>query len=104
MRTYDLLYNSSSNLKIHSRVWKTPPDGLIRAAIRGRVVDRETGFITVTVVGTVEDGVREIEHNTGKVKTTSTVPKTRTVTVEKVIKAKGVKANKIKLVPANTDE
>ena len=103
MKTYDLVYNSKSHQGIHMRVWPEPPEGLSRVCIRECVLDRETGNITVTVVGTIEDGVREIDKNIGGVMSKETVPAYKSVIVEKVIAAKGVKKNKIKLKRVDTD-
>ena len=105
MRTYDLVYNSVAQRKIHSRVWKQPPEGLIRANIRKVTKDEETGFLTVLVVATVEDGFRTVQHreHDGADHTPTQVVNYKTITAEKVIRAKGVNKRKITLRLVDVD-
>ena len=99
MRTYDLVYNSTTQMKIHSRVWKEPPEGMLKANIRKVTKDEETGWLTVVIVATVADGTRTIMHkdNDDGDYHTVEVKKYKKVTAEKVIKAKGVNKRKITL-------
>ena len=99
IRTYDLIYNSTTQMKIHSRVWKEPPVGMLKANIRKVTKDKETGWLTVIIVATVADGTRTVmrkDHDDGDYHPVE-VKKYKKVTAEKVIKAKGVNKRKITL-------
>lgn len=103
MKTFDLVYNSNSKQRIHSRVWKEPPAGLIKARLSKIVQDREKGTITVDIIGTCSDGFRMVEQLQpgSSEKVPVQVPKYKIVTAQKVIKAIGVIKKNIKLKMAD---
>ena len=103
-RTYDLVYSSSAHRNIHARVWKELPDGLIKARLSKITRDRQGGFIDVNVVGTIEDGDREVSKLIDGERSTVFVPKYKTETVTKRITAKGVSPHLIKLRLVNVGD
>jgi len=102
-RTYDIVYSSDSHRNIHARVWKKLPEGLIKARLSQMRKDKKDGSLYVDIVGTILDGEREIERVIDGENTIATIPKYKTETVTKIIKAKGVVPSLIKLRLVNVD-
>jgi len=102
-RTYDIVYSSDSHRNIHARVWKKLPEGLIKARLSQMRKDKKDGSLYVDIVGTILDGEREIERVIDGENTIAMIPKYKTETVTKIIKAKGVVPSLIKLRLVNID-